>query len=87
LLYAPRYLQLLLDLLALARLLVQTLLPFILQVDLNPVFYDLAVLYPDHRWFRQEYMCEFAEPQGAVFSHGDLAAALDSGVRPLFGRS
>lgn len=39
------------------------------------------------QWFRQEYMCEFAEPQGAVFSHGDVAAALDSGVRPLFGRS
>lgn len=39
------------------------------------------------QWFRQEYMCEFAEPQGAVFSHGDVVAALDSGVRPLFGRS
>ena len=38
------------------------------------------------RSFGQEYMCEFVEAQGAVFSHEDVMAALDNGVRPVFGR-
>jgi hypothetical protein len=37
-------------------------------------------------WFRQEYLCEFVEASGAVFSHDDVRAALDSSVRPLLQR-
>jgi hypothetical protein len=37
-------------------------------------------------WFRQEYLCEFVEATGAVFSHDDVRVALDSGVRPLMER-
>ena len=40
---------------------------------------------PD-RWFQQEFECAFVEAQGAVFSHDDVAAALDGGVQPLFAR-
>ena len=40
---------------------------------------------PD-QWFRQEYLCEFVEASGAVFSHDDVRAALDSRVRPLLER-
>jgi hypothetical protein len=36
-------------------------------------------------WFRQEYMCEFVEASGQIFSHDDVVAALDDQVRPLFG--
>jgi hypothetical protein len=36
-------------------------------------------------WFRQEYMCEFAEAEGAVFLHDDVAACFDSGMlEPMF---
>ena len=39
---------------------------------------------PD-RVYRQEYECSFEETEGAVFTHKDVMAALDTGVRPLFG--
>lgn len=38
-----------------------------------------------HIFFRQEYMCEFAELTNAVFSFDDVQAALTSDVKPLFG--
>jgi hypothetical protein len=37
-------------------------------------------------WFAQEYECSFVDAEGAVFAHDDVMAALDSRVRPLFGR-
>ncbi len=36
------------------------------------------------RWFRQEYLCEFAERIDAVFSFADIQAARSSDVKPLF---
>lgn len=38
---------------------------------------------PD-QWFRQEYLCEFAETNDAVFSFDDVQRALSSDVSPLF---
>jgi Terminase large subunit, T4likevirus-type, N-terminal len=35
-------------------------------------------------WFRQEYMCEFADSDGAFFSYDDVQRALTDDVRPLF---
>jgi len=35
-------------------------------------------------WFRQEYMCEFAETDGAVFAYDDVMRALTDDVMPLF---
>lgn len=35
-------------------------------------------------WFRQEYMCEFAETTNQVFSYEDIQRALDADVTPLF---
>ena len=35
-------------------------------------------------WFRQEYMCEFAETDGAVFAYDDVMRAMSDDVRPLF---
>jgi hypothetical protein len=36
-------------------------------------------------YFRSEYLCEFTENSGQLFAYGDVAAALDHSVRPLFG--
>lgn len=36
------------------------------------------------RWFKQEYLCEFADVVDAVFSNSDLQAALAYDVKPLF---
>jgi hypothetical protein len=36
-------------------------------------------------FFRSEYLCEFIESSGQLFAYGDVAAALDDKVRPLFG--
>jgi hypothetical protein len=36
-------------------------------------------------WHRQEYLCEFVETNDQVFSYGDIQAALDSSIKPLFG--
>ncbi len=36
-------------------------------------------------FFRSEYLCEFTESSGQLFAYGDVAAALDDNVRPLFG--
>jgi hypothetical protein len=36
------------------------------------------------RWFAQEYMCSFEDAVGAVFLRGDLDAAFDPSVKPLF---
>jgi len=35
-------------------------------------------------WFRQEYMCEFAETTDAVFAYADVQAALTGEVEPLY---
>src|ERR1035441_1654081 len=35
-------------------------------------------------WFRQEYFCEFADTDGAVFRYDDVMAALTDDVKPLF---
>ncbi len=35
------------------------------------------------RWFRQEYKLLLEDPIAALFSHTDLAAALDAGLQPL----
>lgn len=36
-------------------------------------------------WFDQEYMCKFVEAQDQVFGYDEVQAALDGGVKPLFG--
>jgi len=39
------------------------------------------------RWmYRQEYGCEFLEPDDALFTYADIAAAISSDVAPLFDR-
>lgn len=38
---------------------------------------------PDN-WFQQEYMCEFADTEGAVFAYEDIQTALQSEAHPLF---
>ncbi len=43
---------------------------------------DLGAIF-----FRQEYMCEFAEMTNAVFLAEDIKAAMSHDVRPLFGNS
>ncbi len=43
---------------------------------------DLGAIF-----FRQEYMCEFAEMTNAVFLAEDIKAAMSHDVRPLFGSS
>lgn len=35
-------------------------------------------------WYRQEYCCEFAETDGAVFAYDDVMRAMSDDVRPLF---
>ncbi len=35
-------------------------------------------------WFRQEYMCEFADTDGAVFAYDDVQRAFTTDVQPLF---
>ena len=35
-------------------------------------------------WFRQEYMCEFADVIDAVFRMADIERALSDDVAPLF---
>src|SRR5207249_906212 len=35
------------------------------------------------RWYRQEYMCEFGEVEGAVFSRESIEAALRHDFEPL----
>ncbi len=35
-------------------------------------------------WFKQEFLCEFAETLDSVFSYGDIEAALDPNLIPLF---
>jgi len=37
------------------------------------------------RWYRQEYLCSFEDAIDAVFSQGDIQAALAQDVKPLFG--
>ncbi len=37
-------------------------------------------------WYQQEYMCEFVETDDQVFSYDDIQAALDSSIKPLFGK-
>jgi hypothetical protein len=36
------------------------------------------------RWFREEYLCDFAETIDAVFSYADIQAARSSDIEPLF---
>ncbi len=36
-------------------------------------------------WYRQEYMCEFAETLDSVFSYDAVVGAIDNAVAPLFG--
>jgi hypothetical protein len=38
-------------------------------------------------WFRQEFLCEFAETIDSVFSYDDIQSALDSSIKPLFGEN
>ncbi len=38
-------------------------------------------------WYRQEYLCEFAETNDQVFSYDDIQDALDPELKPLFERS
>ncbi|MFN7921467.1 MAG: terminase family protein [Bryobacteraceae bacterium] len=35
------------------------------------------------RWFAQEYLCQFAEPEAALFANHELAALLDQELPPL----
>jgi len=36
------------------------------------------------RWYRQEYLCDFAETIDAVFSYADIQAARSHDIEPLF---
>ena len=38
-------------------------------------------------WFRQEYFCEFAETEGAVFAYDDVMAMLSDDVKPFLPQS
>jgi hypothetical protein len=35
-------------------------------------------------WFRQEYLCEFADTQTSVFGYDDILSAFSDRVKPLF---
>jgi hypothetical protein len=35
------------------------------------------------RWYRQEYLCSFADTIDAVFSWADIQAAMSDDVKPL----
>lgn len=37
-----------------------------------------------HRWFAQEYLCEFADAEDRVFDYNLVSAAVTDDVRPLF---
>lgn len=37
-----------------------------------------------HRWFRQEYFCEFLDADASLFPQDMIASALDPNVKPLF---
>lgn len=39
------------------------------------------------RWFRQEYLCDYAETFDAVFSWADIQRARCSDIEPLFPNS
>lgn len=52
---------------------------------ISPAFLaEEKIALPDS-FFRQEYMCEFADTDDAVFRYDDLAASLSDDVRPLYG--
>jgi hypothetical protein len=36
------------------------------------------------RWYAQDYLCEFSNLTGSVFSHDDVTAAMSPDVLPLF---
>ena len=52
--------------------------------------YDAAALELEKRsipdsWFRQEYLCEFADNDSSMFRYEDVEAAMSDEVLPLFG--
>jgi Terminase large subunit, T4likevirus-type, N-terminal len=51
---------------------------------ISPEFLESERRSLGDRWFRQEYLTEFAETMDAVFSFADIQAARSSDVQPLF---
>jgi hypothetical protein len=51
---------------------------------IDPAFLAEERMAMGERWYRQEYLCDFVDTVDAVFAAGDIAAALNSTVQPLF---
>jgi len=51
---------------------------------ISPEFLDEERAAMPAKWFVQEYMCQFAEPEGAMFGYDIIHGALTSEVKPLF---
>lgn len=51
---------------------------------ISPEFLEDELRSLGERWFKMEYLCEFADVITAVFDPKDIAAAFDNDVEPLF---
>jgi hypothetical protein len=51
---------------------------------ITPAFLEAERRAMPQAWFAQEYMCEFADNEGQVFSYDDVMGALTDSVQPLF---
>jgi hypothetical protein len=50
---------------------------------ISPAFLEAERRAMGGRWFRQEYLCEFEDSAGSVFSRGLVQRAITSDVQPL----
>jgi hypothetical protein len=51
---------------------------------ISPEFLEEERAALGERWFRQEYLCSFEDTMDAVFSSDDVAAAMNTKVKPLW---
>ena len=51
---------------------------------ISPAFLEQERRSMPDSWFRQEYLCEFADAEGSVFAYDDVMAALSDSIEPLF---
>lgn len=51
---------------------------------ISPAFLEQERAELPARVYESEYLCRFVEPEGAVFDHDDITAAVRSDVRPFF---
>jgi hypothetical protein len=52
---------------------------------ISPAFIEQERRTLPPAWFASEYLCQFVEPENALFSYESIAAAFNSNVVPLFG--